>query len=150
MRCWHEKLFLNANILKIVGCRVLGRQHMLESNFSWTLQTQPPFMPKIKAFIFFVCVREIQERALHGEEVGAWLHSVKKRRALSSLGEQNIETLGFIPRDLGREKKKREECLLSILLSHPHLLQMSFSTSRKVREIWRRIQISQQNSLRAS
>ena len=62
VRCWRQKLFLNTNILKIMGHRVLGQQHMLKFNFSWTLQTQPPFMPKIKGFIFFcVCKRHMSK-----------------------------------------------------------------------------------------
>ena len=56
----------------------------------------------------------------------AWLHGVKKRRAFSFLDERYIETLGFVPKDLEREKKKRVECLLSIFLSHLHLLQIFF------------------------
>ena len=53
---------------------------------------------------------------------GMTYHGERKKRDLFSLGERNIETLRFVPKGLGREKKKREEHLLSILLPHPHLL----------------------------
>ena len=88
---------------------------------------------KNKRSFSFWHARERSKKGLHGEKGWGMSSLAWKilRRRVSSQGLGSSSSLEFDSRILRREKNKREDCLLSIFLPSPHLLQMSFFNLQK-------------------
>ena len=96
------------------------------------------FDAKIKGFFPFVHEREISEKCFHGESIWAWLMAWEKEESPLLFGWAKPRILGFVPKGLGREKR-REKSVSSPYFFHILISsRCPFSISKKVWEIWRK------------